>query len=207
MSTSGKALPKIPSYSLLDAWRGLAAIWVVMVHSCLGYIVNHDPGARNNPLFSFSLLGQLGVVMFFVISGYCISGAAYSCISNRKSLNQYALDRIRRIYPPYLIACATSLAVSAVVSVLQYWHVIPSYSLPPKPLPLGDIHFWLTNLTLTQELTKTPALLFIAWSLCYEVAFYLIVGGFLLLSKMVGTSNPYRRNTALTCAHIVTTIA
>ena len=74
MATSRKSLPKISSYSFLDAWRGFAAMGVVMVHSCLPYIVNHEPEAIKNPLFQMSVWGNLGVVMFFVISRYTAPG-------------------------------------------------------------------------------------------------------------------------------------
>jgi exopolysaccharide production protein ExoZ len=207
MSTSRNSLPKISSYSFLDAWRGLAAMGVVMVHSCLPYIVNHEPEAIKNPLFRISMWGSLGVVLFFVISGYCISSAAYNCIRTDKSLRQYAFDRIRRIYPPYLVACIISLVLTWLVFTLQSWHILPSYSgVPPKALPFKDISFWLTNLTLTHIPLKEPGLLIVSWSLCYEAAFYLIIGVFLLLSRMVSPANSLRRGRVLTCIHITITL-
>ena len=203
--THTNTLPQLPPYLLLDAWRGSAALWVVMVHSCLAYIANRDPEAIQNPLFSVSVWGQLGVVMFFVISGYCISGAAYSCISSGKSCGRYALDRIRRIYPPYLAACIVAIAVSILTSILQHWHLLsPSSSF--QSLPFQDIHFWLTNLTLTHLPMGSSVLLAVSWSLCYEVAFYAIVGAFLLLSTALGTENPLYRSRFLVHACIITTI-
>ena len=55
-------------YRMLDAWRGLAALWVVMLHVRL----------ETTPdwLYRFGAYGHLGVPMFFVISGYCIANAA-----------------------------------------------------------------------------------------------------------------------------------
>jgi len=48
-------------YRLLDAWRGVAALWVVLLHTRL-------PGIPA-PLYAWSAGGHLGVPMFFVISG------------------------------------------------------------------------------------------------------------------------------------------
>jgi len=93
------------------------------------------------------------------------------------------------------------------VLTLQHWHILPNYpGVPPKSLPFKDISFWLTNLTLTHIPAREPGLLIVSWSLCYEAVFYLIIGAFLLLSKMVSPSNPLRRSRVLTCAHVATTL-
>jgi exopolysaccharide production protein ExoZ len=197
-------LPRVRPYLLLDAWRGVAALWVVMIHSCLAYIANH-PKAAQNPVFSISLWGQLGVVMFFIISGYCISGAGYNCICTGKSLKRYALDRIRRIYPPYLGAFIAILLVTILISLLQHWHILYVHSTFKLPR-LKDFYFWLSNLTLTQVPMGYSSLLIVSWSLCYEVAFYVLIGGFLSLSTLAGLKEPPHRSRFLGYACIITTI-
>jgi peptidoglycan/LPS O-acetylase OafA/YrhL len=59
---------KIVPFKSLDVLRGLAALWVVMCHSADHY-VGGTPWEKW-PLYSFSLRGQLGVVLFFLISGF-----------------------------------------------------------------------------------------------------------------------------------------
>ena len=137
------------------------------------------PEALHNPVFQVSVFGPLGVVMFFVISGYCVTGAAHGCITSGKSISRYAFDRIKRIYPPYLLACAAALGVSELTSLLRTYHIIPGAHSAARHIP-SDWYFWLTNLSLTQLLFSQPSLLYIAWSLCYEVAFYFTIGTYLL---------------------------
>jgi peptidoglycan/LPS O-acetylase OafA/YrhL len=72
-------------YSMLDAWRGLAAVGVVLSH-------------LNAPIN-----GHFAVMMFFVISGYCISASADSCLKKELGFGGFMYRRVRRIYPPYLL--------------------------------------------------------------------------------------------------------
>ncbi len=171
-------LPKVPPYFMLDAWRGIASLWVVMLHSCLPYVRNGHGFLLRNPIYQVSIRGQLGVTIFFVISGYCITGAAYNSISAQKPLVRFCLDRFRRIYPPYLIALLIASLLLWTTEFLRWQHVLPPSQFPQDPLPANAI-FWLSNLTLTQALVRQPSLLLVAWSLCFEVAFYGIVACFL----------------------------
>jgi exopolysaccharide production protein ExoZ len=173
---------KIPPFLLLDAWRGLAALWVVMVHSCLAFLVTGDNMRfSTNPFYAFSLWGRLGVVIFFVISGYCIMGAAYGSLVSGRTSAHFALDRIRRIYPPYLAACFLCVALSFAVVLGQKLHVMPAANHQLGAQPLG---FWLSNLLLVQTEYDHSSLLIVAWSLCYEIVFYLLLGILLLIARL-----------------------
>lgn len=148
-------------YLALDAWRGLAALGVVVFHLGIG---------------SRIALGHASVLMFFVISGYCISASAESCRRNSVSPAGYMWRRLRRIYPPYFFSvCYFALT--------RFWKLREG---------MGDqfsrsVTVWIQNLTLTQWLslvrhpTASPfdnPTLFIAgyWSLNYEEQFYIVVG-------------------------------
>lgn len=154
-----------------------------MLHSCLPYLANGHPELATNPLFRVGLCGGLGVMLFFVISGYCIFGAAYGCISNQKSIGSYLFARIRRIYPPYWIACAFALVVDLFTSYLQSRHLLPAYRFDQYHVaPVRNLEYWLTNASLTQQPFAISPILTVAWSLCYEVTFYAIIGFFLFVS-------------------------
>ena len=88
----------------LDGFRGLAAITVVIYH--LGV-----PATENYPRTAPSpydiALGELGVQLFFIISGFVI---LLSAIKSGSAL-KFAISRFSRIYPTYWFA----LAVSALV--------------------------------------------------------------------------------------------
>jgi exopolysaccharide production protein ExoZ len=104
-------------YLTLDAWRGFAALWVVMVHSCAPVIGTggDSPWLAHQPLYAFSAWGQLGVSLFFVISGYCIASAAVTALRKPRPLIHFLRSRVRRIYPPYFFA--TTAAVLSAVAI------------------------------------------------------------------------------------------
>lgn len=153
-------------FHLIDAWRGLAALAVV---------IHHVDGRL--------LIGGPAVMLFFVISGYCIAASTDSCQRRDLGFGTFMLRRVRRIYPPYLL----SLAFWSATRVIKW------YSTGQNDLarPFAQ---WIQNITLTQWLTilvhpapaaPTNPTLFVAayWSLCYEEQFYLLMGLFLLLSR------------------------
>ena len=73
-------------YDLMDGFRGIAALTVVCFHH------------------GFLPFGNYGVILFFVISGYCILASADSCQKQNLGVRGFAARRFRRIYPPYLCA-------------------------------------------------------------------------------------------------------
>ncbi len=161
-------------YRLLDAWRGFAALWVVMIHACLPTIANEAPALAKAPLYAFSLWGQLGVVMFFVISGYCITAAVDSALRKPDSLSHFLRARLRRIYPPYLASSIIAVIFALFFTFLAAHHLIPKVH---HPMPFLGQHFlfYFASLTLTQVPLHTQLLLPVYWSLCYEITFYALV--------------------------------
>jgi peptidoglycan/LPS O-acetylase OafA/YrhL len=155
-----------PRYSMIDAWRGIAALGVVFYHlglNRLGFGMSFD-------------LGHASVMVFFVISGYCITASADSCKRNNVGPAGYMWRRVRRIYPPYFFSICFFLA-TRLVKIWSGW---------------GDdlrrpVLVWVQNLTMTQWFTLVrhplayaygnPALLLTGyWSLDYEEQFYLVMG-------------------------------
>lgn len=163
---------KIPPFRFLDVFRGLAALWVVMAHACAPKMGDH-PELLSNPIYAISIWGQVGVVLFFVISGYCIVGAAYSALNSGKTIGRYFIDRLRRIYPPYLATIIIAVFLDLMVNFAISRHLIPSRNHVGGP---RDGLFWFANLTLLQVPLHQEKLVVVFWTLCYEVAFYGIVG-------------------------------
>jgi len=159
--------PATRPYRLLDAWRGVAAIWVVLLHS-------RGPGLPF-PLDRFSLLGLLGVPMFFVISGYCIASAALRSADSPRPVAHFLKARVRRIYPPYFFASLVTILSATLLASLSGHHLLNFLHRGPR--------YYLGALTLTQPLLHVDYILPIFWSLCYEAAFYLIVAALLLLAR------------------------
>lgn len=153
-------------FELLDALRGLAALAVVIHHAAAVYI------------------GGMAVMAFFVISGYCIAAASASARKNNLGMGGFLWRRVRRIFPPYLLAIAFWAALRGVK--------IFTGGANDLARPWTE---WLQNLTLTQWLTLLPnpesypphnPSLFVGafWSLCYEEQFYLVMGLMVVLAGL-----------------------
>lgn len=172
-------------YRLLDAWRGVAALWVVLLH------------ARGTGLFApidqFSLVGLLGVPMFFVISGYCIANAAVRSLEAPRPVAQFAWARVRRIYPPYFFASLVTILLATLLALLIKHHILNFFHHGPR--------YYLGALTLTQPLLHVDYILPVFWSLSYEAAFYVIVTA--LLAFAVRTAQTPRLLDALSAVTVI----
>lgn len=157
-------------YRLLDPLRGLAALWV------FGF---HLEWADQNVFSRLMKMGSLGVAVFFVISGYCVSAAARRAIAGEQSAASFLYRRFRRVYPPYWFAILLPLAVPFVVefvSMLKTGH----YVAPHLRCANWGVWDWLGVATMTKVFdptgtdlqTKFTPLNAVFWSLAIEVQFY-----------------------------------
>jgi exopolysaccharide production protein ExoZ len=178
MPAPERSLVRVPPYQTLEAWRGFAALWVVLLHSLCLRIAEYGPVLKSNPFYSILLKGQLGVGLFFVISGYCIANAAVSALSRSNTILSFLRARARRIYPPYYMSIALWVAATAFRGLLGGWDTGGSQESFFGRDPL----YYLSTFTLTQLAVGRTPLVIIYWSLCYEVAFYAIVAVGLTLS-------------------------
>lgn len=167
-----KFLP-IPKHSLaynrqLDALRGVAVLLVLFFHIYPA-------------IFSF---GYVGVDIFFVLSGYLITGIIITKIDKSDfSFLEFYRNRIRRIFPAMLIVLIFALMAGYIF-------------LFPKELELFSKHakssfLFYQNITLINEAgywdaesTKKPLLHF--WSLSIEEQFYLFWPILLIFLSKVG---------------------
>jgi peptidoglycan/LPS O-acetylase OafA/YrhL len=141
---------------------------------------------------------NLGVPLFFVISGYCIT-ASVDATRRRGSWSWSFLGRrVRRIYPPYWAALLWFVVVVAAADALgkPWLHDTEAVALKLVSPTKLDRWQWLGNLTLTETwrshawnayrviftdptrdhspLSSELILTRIAWSLCYEEQFYFV---------------------------------
>ncbi len=167
---------RIPSFRTLDALRGFAALWVVMDHSCDRFLGGANPVYTHQPLYAFAIRGGLGVVLFFVISGYCITAAAHGALYSGKKLSRYWFERGRRIFPPYWTALILGMVAQLALRIAESHHWIPKVNHPKSIALVSSPIYWIANFTLTQTEFNTDFANIVFWSLCYEVAFYVVVG-------------------------------
>jgi peptidoglycan/LPS O-acetylase OafA/YrhL len=160
----------------LDALRGLAALCVVVDH---GNTLVLRPFQA---IWSHWIdLGQYGVFVFFLVSGYIIPAS----LERKGSLRGFWTSRAFRLYPLYLLA----IALSAVGYETGYGLLRGAEHDPP-----AAIASWL--LMLQNQLTG-PNVPNVTWTLSYEMTFYLLLaalfsvrahrhsGGYALASAIV----------------------
>lgn len=173
-----EGLPDFPRYESLTLWRGIACLLIVVYHSSLGL----SQEVTGLTAVVFAVVGKfwIGVPLFFVISGYCITASADELRRRNGAARHFFWRRFRRIYPPYWAAFALTALFGFLGEAL-----VSSASLqgPILPVPRGLTAWqWLGNLTLTEtwlwHFAGGAENLFLphAWTLCYEEQFYLLIG-------------------------------
>ena len=130
----------------ITALRALAALSVVVAHA-----LSTGAAIRGTPIEQVMTVpfGAIGVLIFFVISGYVIG------LTRRSPPWEFAIRRMIRIYPPFWIAC-----IVAFVGIKASG---------------GDAHFYksdwrMLSLIPTTRLNGTLGIPY--WTLLFEVAFY-----------------------------------
>ena len=131
----------------LDALRGIAALLVVAAD-----FIERTP-LKDTFFFTYVNLGQVGVVIFFLLSGMVIP---YSLKEGRHALAAFAVSRLFRLYPAYWFSIALAVLSS-------YWFL-------STPVPVSTV---LINMTMFQALLKTPDLFGVYWTLIIEMFFYM----------------------------------
>ena len=167
--TAPPARPGAHRLAYLDGWRTIAVTIV---------IVSHVTGFRQHPLLLKTLarwlpLGEVGVLIFFFISGYVISRSALGEIgrTGNFSIPAFYTRRFFRIIPPLVLYLVTCVALGAMGLVnFHLANAVPAflYVCNIGPVGLGPISSceWLAGHT---------------WSLAYEEQFYLLFPALLTL--------------------------
>lgn len=170
-------------YRTLDMWRGVACLMIVAFHAAVFAIEkSRDPeGAISPKLVVFSWF-YVGVPMFFIISGYCITATSLSTVRKKESPLEYFKRRFRRIYPPYWFVLGLTALLAVAGARLGFAWLLENQNekfLHPVSLSWDQ---WLGNLTLTNTWlhhfvgVNEDLLVGQAWTLCYEEQFYLACG-------------------------------
>ncbi|WP_309715217.1 acyltransferase [Armatimonas sp.] len=171
------------SYLSLDLWRGLASVMVVIYHAA-GVHSYHHKELIGSPIFRLAEYGWLGVQMFFVISGFCIANAAVISLSRDSHPRDFFLARFRRIFPPYWCSLIVFFILLKITDYLSSHHFIAGNGFSEGVDGLFSSHYIFLNLFLAQYLItivtrfswNIPSILPISWTLCYELAFYILIG-------------------------------
>jgi exopolysaccharide production protein ExoZ len=155
-------------FSLIQVGRGIAAMLVVLYHQ-IAYSKAHLGYTPYGSIFNF---GFIGVDFFFVLSGFIITYTHFSDLVNPQSnsLENFFKKRITRIYPIYWVFFAITL-ISYLISTPKY---MTNSGIVLNPISLKSF------LLLVQSFFLIPnekiRLVGVAWTLSYELLFYVIFG-------------------------------
>src|SRR4051794_31539154 len=86
-----------PRIELIDAFRGVAIIAVMLFHYLFEWRKEID---HLDAVASWASVGALGVELFFVISGLVIT----MTILGSRSVIDFAVKRVARLYPAFAVA-------------------------------------------------------------------------------------------------------
>jgi len=150
-------------YYEIDLLRFIAALSVVLFHfTCRGH-ADHLSPVDYPALSEVFKYGYLGVELFFIISGYVILLSAQG-----KTLSQFIISRITRLYPAYWVACTFTFLVQRLGKP-----AVPSLSWPTElEAPLW---VYAVNMTMFQNFLRVPDLDGSYWTLKVELVFYLVI--------------------------------
>lgn len=144
----------------LQALRGVACLAVVVYHvaqSEAGY------GLGFNPLKPARWFGYAGVDLFFVLSGFIITATSLADLGRPGRLPRYLFRRVWRIYPTYWAAVGLSAVLLAATTGSAGF----------GPGLAGDL--------LLVPRDELPQVVPVAWTLRYEMMFYLAFAVLFLL--------------------------
>lgn len=155
----------------LDGLRGVAVLLV--------YIFHYGGGLRSTNWFVrglgyFTETGWTGVILFFALSGFLITGSLWDSSDERDVLRNFYARRVLRIFPLYYAV----VLIALVASVARGTRLA---ELTPVLLYAGFLQN-LPGLVTTALLPVSPLPLFHLWSLAVEEQFYLLWPALVLFS-------------------------
>lgn len=175
----------------LDGIRAIAVIMVLAYHLKLALFKS----------------GFLGVTVFFVLSGYLITGILISEVEEEGTidLKNFWLRRIRRLVPAVMSMAVVIIFVSAVVNRIIFTKGCKDF----LASVLGFNNWWqIFNKVSYFEAAGVPSPFTHCWSLAIETQFYLIYPLILLgIYKLVKSRGEGRANRGLLFARVTLLLA
>lgn len=148
--------------------RGVASLMVCLFHIIVGDDKVFPAGNLLKQLFAY---GYLGVVAFFILSGYII---CYSFPKNfgYRDMGTFMAKRITRIEPPYILSIVLVVALNVV-----------SYRITGKSSNVTALGL-AGHLAYANNFTGTPYVNVVYWTLGIEFQFYVLIGLLFPLLKL-----------------------
>jgi len=171
----------------LDAVRGGAALLVLAYHIRYKFFLDYSEAASNllttRLFYVATSFGHDAVMVFFVLSGYLITGSVMRDVAaNRWSWSRYLLNRLTRLYVVFIPGLLLTVG----------WDLLGLHLFPSHPAYTGVAQSWThdffdvgasltpavfaSNLFFRHAVAGAPPLGSNSplWSLTYEFAYYLL---------------------------------
>lgn len=147
--------------NLIQVFRGIAALLVVLAHTDLIYNQN----LNENFLFKIFTFGGSGVDFFFVLSGFIMFYIHQKDIGQKNRLGAFFFKRFTRIYPLYWVVLTSKIFASFIFS----------YNANTNEREIGEFIKAFFLFPQDREILSS-SFLGVSWTLTFEVFFYLMFG-------------------------------
>lgn len=164
---------------VLDGLRGLTALYVVLYHST--GLLSRTPSPDDGLAWFFAnamSFGHQAVLLFFLISGFCIHyGQAKSGV-RRIDCARFAWRRARRLYPPLVLGLVVTALCDSVGSHLTphlyrgastFWQDSVTVGSAYSPVTIVGNLLFQARLMVPELGSNSPL-----WSLAFEFWFYVL---------------------------------
>lgn len=164
-NSAGDSFEKPGTFRGIQALRGIAAVMVVVHHSTLFWSrVTFALARTAGPPVVWS--GAAGVDIFFVISGFVMAITTAGTSGERHPARKFMKRRFLRIMPLYWFVTGLFL--------LEFWAVSVFPQLKTNAEHYPQISLGLLTRSLFLVPGDSPLIVGVAWSLSFEVFFYLL---------------------------------
>jgi len=158
----GFAVPNLHGHMPpLDGLRGFAVLAVLLCHCSRGETL---PTRFGSTIVNVLLLGDRGVELFFVLSGFLISGILYDAKKQVRFFRNFYMRRFLRIFPLYYGSLLLTLGIP---------HLLPALI----PMPEAQSHaawYWLYAANFYCAKVQWFGQMSHFWTLAIEEHFYLM---------------------------------
>ncbi|ARV57666.1 acyltransferase [Nostocales cyanobacterium HT-58-2] len=147
--------------NLIQVFRGLAAVLVVLAHTDL--IFNQNLG--QDFFFKIFNFGGSGVDFFFVLSGFIMFYIHQKDIGHQNKLGTFLFKRFTRVYPLYWVILTSKIFASFLFA----------YSPDTNNRGIGEFIKAFLLFPQDREILSS-SFLGVSWTLSFEIFFYLLFG-------------------------------
>lgn len=155
----------------LDGFRAIAVILVLLIHTTYYFTTNFPSNPIERLYLTLPMVGWSGVDMFFVLSGFLITGILLNSKNKPHFFRNFYARRTLRIFPLYYLVVGLSLFIGP-----RYPFEMPKVHVFTNFVTMWEKIWYLTYLTNYLEAYDSRNVFWLlhCWSLAIEEQFYLV---------------------------------